>query len=1028
MKKRLLKLTLLLLFVSVSAFAQQQVTGTVTSAADGSPIPGVSILVKGTSAGTSTDADGKFAVNAPAGAETLVISFIGFATQEVSILNKSTIDVVLTEDATELSEVVVTALGIEKSSKVVGYSTTKVDGSAFSQSRELNLGQALTGQVAGVNVAGLGTGPTGSSRIVIRGNASLTGNNQPLYVIDGIPFDNTNQGASGQWGGADFGDGLSNINPDNIENIQVLKGVAASALYGYRGANGAILITTKSGKGSKGIGVEINNNFVATNIVDEREYQYEYGQGTDGVKPTTKDAALAVPTWSWGAKLDGSNAVNFLGDNYAYSPARDNFKNFYRTGTMNQTSVALTGSGDFGNFRLSFNNVGMKSPVPNSDMRQRGIALNTTFNVTKKLQAGVTANYVFEDVDNRTSFSDAPGNVLAGPLYLANSFDIRWLEPRVDATGAELRPGLDIYFNNPYFVAYNYQNETKRQRLTAGLKLKYDFTSWLSLMAQVTRDGYSFNRLEILPTGTGYKPTGAITQTQVDSYELNGNFMLEANKTFGDISVRANIGANSQDNVRERDGVENASPFVVPYFYDINNTTVRPYLYEYSHYRVNSIFASADIGYKDFLYLTLTGRNDWFSTLNINTNDRLYPSASLSFVFTEAFELPEFISFGKFRASYGGSSNGTTPYANLLTYGLQGYTISGQTLGYINQNKIPNANLAPVKIKETEIGLNMQFFDNRLGFDVAYYNKDTDDDIVDVTISQTSGYGFGKENIGKLRNRGLEVLLTATPVRTSNFTWDASFNIAKNNSEIIFISEANNVAPVDGANPRWGNSVTIQQIVGMPYAQIVGFKYKRDAAGNIIYNASGMPMASDKVEPLGSGVYDLTGGFSNTLSYKGISLSFLFDFKFGAKIYSGTNVLLYNNGLHDKTLYGREGGVVGPGVTQTGEANTQSVPARVYYQAISTGANHITEEFVYDASFIKLRSLSIGYNIPKSILGNAFIKGASISLVGRNLATLLKHTPNIDPESNLNSTNAQGLELSGFPQMRSYGFNVNLKF
>jgi TonB-linked SusC/RagA family outer membrane protein len=1028
MKRCLLKVVALLLLTSATAYAQS-VTGKVTSAVDGSPIPGVSVLLKGTTTGTTTDAEGRYAISLTDPANSvLVLSFIGFAQQEIAVNDRTAIDVVLEEDITQLGEVVVTALGIEKNINAVGYSTTKVDGSNFTESRELNVGNALTGMVAGVNVGGLATGPAGSSRVMIRGNASLQGNSQPLYVIDGIPFDNTNQGSSGQWGGADYGDGLTNINPDNIESIQVLKGVAASSLYGYRGGNGVILITTKSGKQSRKIGLEVNNNFVTTSIIDEREYQYEYGQGTQGVKPITQAAALGTPTLSWGAPLDGSDAVNFLGETYKYVGAKDNFKNFFRTGTSNQASIALTGSGEYGNFRIGLQDMRMKMPIPNSSMEQQGVNFNGTFNVTSKLQASLSANYVFDQVHNRSSFSDAPGNVLAGPLYLANSFDIRWMEPTVNDDGSELIPGTDIYFNNTYFVANRFINETQRNRLTTALRLKYDFTDWLSLEGQVTRDGYIFNRRSITPSKTAYKTGGDLTQRKVDYHELNANFMVSAHKTFGDFSVNANVGGNTQDNVWESAGVDGAGPFNVPYFYSVSNTTTRPFIHEYSHYRVNSLFGSVDLGYKDYLFLTLTARNDWFSTLNINSNSYLYPSISGSFVFSEAFTLPEVISFGKFRVSHGQSSNGTKPYRNLLTYELQGYTIVGQTIGKITQTEVPNNFLEPVKIAEQEIGLNMQFLDNRVGFDVTYYNKTTKDDILGVTISQTSGYSGNVANIGELRNRGVELLLTGVPVKTKDFTWNTSFNIANNDNEVLAISPGVESIVVEGAFPRWGNGVSIKHIVGERYAQIVGYKYKRDENGNKIFDENGLPVASDEVEALGSGVYNITGGFNNSLSYKNFTFSFLFDFKFGAKIYSGTNLLLYNNGLHKETLNGREDGFVGEGVTETGEPNTTSVNAQIYYQAISTGANHITEEFVYDASFIKLRSLSIGYNIPQSFLNKISLKGATVSIVARNLATLLKHTPNIDPESNLNNTNGQGLELSGYPAMRSIGFNVNLKF
>ena len=1025
-----LLLFLFLFQFSAHVFAQttRTITGVVKDSAN-NPLVAATVSVKGHKISTTTAADGSFSIAIPSGEVALEVNYIGYNPVSLSINPTQTdVSVTLTQGLNTISDVVVTALGIQKQKKALGYSTTEVDGSKFTQSREPNLGNALTGQVAGVSVAGLATGPSGSSRITIRGNSSLGGNNQPLYVIDGIPFDNTNQGSSGQWGGADFGDGLSTINPDDIASIQVLKGVAGSALYGYRGGNGAILITTKSGAKSKGVGVEVNDNFTVNNVIDLRDYQYEYGQGTQGVKPTTQDAALGVPQSSWGAKLDGSDAINFLGNTYAYSPAKNNFENFFRTGLTNQASVAVAGSSDKVTYRLGISDMYMKTVIPNSGMRQQGVNLNTTYHVTSKLQATATINYVFEQVNNRASFSDAPGNVIAGPLYLANSFDIRWLEPKTKADGSELLPGTDIYFNNPYFVAYNYENETRRNRFTGGLTLKYNFTDWLSLQGQVTRDGYIFDLKNITPTGTGYQPGGSITQTSTNYHETNANWLLDFNKKFSDFTVHANVGGNMQDDIVSTSGVYGAGPFNVPYFYDINNVTSRPMSYSYSHYRVNSLYAAADIGYKNYLFLSATARNDWFSTLNTETNSYLYPSVSSSFVFSDAFKLPEFISFGKLRASYAYSSNGTTPYQNLLTYGLQGYALGDQPLGYINQTDIPNAFLKPVKISEQEIGLNMDFFHSRVGFDVAFYNKKTTDDILGVTISSTTGYTGNVVNIGEIRNKGLELLLHGTPVKTRNFSWNSSFNIAFNNNEVLQLAPPDNTPIViDGAFPRWGDGVSLKNIVGLPYSQIVGYAYKKDANGNKIFGADGMPERTDLI-PLGSGVYKTTGGFSNDLQYKSFTLSFLFDFKYGAKIFSQTNLLLYNNGQQKTTLDGRDGGVVGKGVTEDGKPNTTSVNSEIYYTNLATGSDHITEEFVYDASFIKLRSLSLAYSLPQSILGKGFIKGVSLSVVGRNLAILMKHTPNIDPESGLNSTNGQGMELSGYPPQRNIGFNVNVKF
>lgn len=1010
------------------------ITGKVTTA-DGKPISGVSITIKGSKKGVSTDVGGVFVIEARKG-DVLVLSSIGYQTKELRIGDGTVLSVILTPGNQQLTEVVVTALGIKKQSKSLGYSTTEVDGSKFTSSREANIGNALTGQVAGVSVAGVATGPSGSSRVLIRGNGSLSGQNQPLYVIDGVPYDNTNQGYAGKWGGADFGDGLSNLNPDDIESIQVLKGVAASALYGYRGGNGAILITTKSGTKSRGLGVEVNNNLTANSIIDERDYQYTYGQGVQGVKPVTAGAAANAEYYSWGAKMDGSPATNFLGNSYAYSPAKDNFKHFYNTGVVNQASVALTGSNDQGHFRLGLSDLYNGTVIPNSNMQQQGVNFNSGYNITPGLQLNLTANYIFEQVKNRVSFSDAPGNVVASNLYLANTFDVRWLKPATQANGNELLPGPDTYFNNPYFVAEKFQNSTSRQRFTGGVSLKYNVLDWLFVQAGVTRDGYIFDLKNIVPNGTGYAPGGQITVSTVNYHELNGNFLLGVNKKIGsDFTINASLGGNSQDNVNSSSGVAGAGPFIIPYFYSLNNVSTRPYAVGYQHYRVNSFYGTADFGYKNYLFLNVTARNDWFSTLNPQSNHYLYPSASASFVFSDAFKLPDWISFGKLRASYARGSNGTSPYLNSLTYGFLGYTIDGQAQSYVVQNVIPNKLLSPVKIAEKEVGLSMQFLNNRLGFDAAWYDKNTTADIVNVTVSPTTGYNANVENIGEIRNRGLELLLTATPVKMHNFSWNVSFNIAQNNSKVLRLGPDGQSIVIAGAFPRWGNGVNVSNVVGLPYGQIMGYGYKRDAHGNKIFSdgvastlPAGEPLPTDDLIPLGSGVYKQTGGFSNDFHYKDFSLAVLIDFKYGAKIYSGTNLLLYNYGLQKTTLQGREGGYVGKGVLPDGHPNTTAVNAQTYFQDLSVLGDQIAEEFIYDASFIKLRSVSLAYSLPHSILKSGFIKGVNISLVARNLATLMKHTPNIDPESNLNNTNGQGLELSGYPAVRSMGINVNLKF
>ncbi len=982
------------------------IAGTIM-AGDGKPLQGVSVTVENTRKGTATDLAGVFEIKAHKD-DSLIISFVGYKTKKIAAGQVRPAGVILAPSDEPLTEVMVTAMGIRKQVRSLGYSADELPGARFTQSRDINLGNALVGQVAGLSVAVNATGPYGSSRVLIRGNASLSGNNQPLYIVDGVPYDNSTQNWAGQYGGTDLGDGLSNINPDDIESVLVLKGVAASALYGYRGGNGAILITTKSGSHTHGIGVHVNNNLTFTRVVDERDFQYVDGQGVSGIKPLSAQVALAAPYYSWGARLDGTNAINYLGASYSYSPARDNFQNFFQTGLTNQSSVALTGANNKGHFHLGLTNLYLNSIVPNSSMKQQGFNFNSTYYVTNKLQMDLTADYVFEHVNNRASLSDAPGNVIAAPMYLANSFDIRWMKNNtVHPDGTEWLPGnQDPYFENPYYIAYDYVNTTDRNRFTGGLTLKYNLLDWLYVQGQVTRDGYVFDVTNIVPSGVQYTRSdgihgGNLTQYEVNYYELNGNFMIGSHKKFGSsFSLDANLGVNRQDNVTTTNGigaVPNTSnravgPFIVAGNYNSNNILIKPYSTADLHYRVNSVYANADLGYKDFLFLDLTARNDWFSTLNINTDHYLYPSVSGSFVFSEALRLPSWISLGKLRASWAASSNGTAPYQNTLSYGIQGYSVSGQALGYIASSAalpvIPNPNLRPVSIREDEAGLLMQFLDDRAGFDVTYYDKLTTNDIVELTVSPTSGYNQSIVNVGQIRNRGVELLLKGTPIKTRRFSWNTSFNFAVNNNKVLYIGGAQSIV-INGAIPRWGSEVSISNVAGMPYGQIMGFAYKRDAHGNKIFSdgvsnpaPAGEPVQTGVV-PLGSTVYRQTGGFSNEFHYQNFTLSLLIDFKYGAKIYSGTNVLLYYYGLQKMTLQGREGGFTGRGVLENGHPNTTAVPAQQYFQDISAGGtDHIAEEFVYDASFIKWRAASLSYTLPASVLSRGHIKGLSFSLVG----------------------------------------------
>lgn len=1006
----------------------------------GEPLIGVGVKVKGTTMGTVTDFDGKFNLSVPSTSSVLEFSYIGYATQDVKVGSNTSFNVVMKDNAKAMDEVVVTALGIKRQKRSLGYSTTDVKGDEFTEARDINIGNALSGKVAGVSVGNNATGVGGSSRVVIRGNSSISGNNQPLYVIDGVPFDNSNQGNAGQWGGMDLGDGLASVSPDDIADIQVLKGAAASALYGYRGGNGAILITTKSGKKGKPISIELNNNLTFNTIYDYRDYQKVYGLGTQGAAPSDEISARSTPSSSWGARMEGQDAVNFLGNPYKYSYV-DNWDNFYRTGITNSTSLSFSGASENVTYRFGISNLADRGILPNSSLSQQGINMNTTYDITKKLHLTVTANYTFDKSKGRSGLSDGNGNTNATLLYLGNSFDVRWLERGAPgaqwgstASGAELTAGNNKYFNNPYWLQYRKTNDLNRNRLTAGATLRYDIFDWLYAQGAVTRDGYNLEFKQVQPVGAAADPEGFITEYTKNYSEMNLNYLLGFNREFGDWSVGATFGGNAMRNISKEWGVNGAKPFLINGIESPNNTGNRPMTKKYAEYRVNSIYGTADIGYKNQLFLNLTGRNDWFSTLSKSNNHYFYPSVTTSWVFTDTFsEKPDWLSFGKVRLGYASASNGTDPYRNALYYEFNDYKVNSQSVANVKGDIAPNADLKPVKISEWETGLNLSLFENRLNLDLALYYKKTKDDILKVGISNSSGYNYKIMNLGEIRNKGIEIMLSGVPVQTRDFTWNSSFNLAINDNKVLELGGAESLV-LDGGYARSGD-VSIQVVKDKSYGQIYGYKYQRDDQGKVVFK-DGIAQRSAEKEYLGSGVYKTTGGWRNDFSYKNWTFAFLLDFKLGAKIFSGTNMGLYSSGLHKNTLQGRESDptkdkIVGNGVMLNSEGkyvpNTVGVSAQDYWTGIVS--NSIAEEFVYNASFLKLREVSLGYTLPKSIFANQnVVKSITLSLVARNLWTIVKHTDNIDPESAYNNSNAQGLELNGYPATRSFGFNVNVKF
>ncbi|WP_232065285.1 SusC/RagA family TonB-linked outer membrane protein [Rhodocytophaga rosea] len=1029
------------------------ITGKVTSQENGESLPGVNVLVKGTTIGAVTSIDGAYSITAPDGNGTLVFSYIGFTSEEVPINNRSVIDVALVQDIQSLSEVVVTALGIKKETKKLGYAVASVSPEQINVNRTTNFMNALQGKMAGVNITSLGSGPAGTSKIRIRGQSSFSGQNNPLIVVNGIPINNANQGynpnssdnnngAGGITSRSDGGDGLSSINPDDIESMTVLKGGPAAALYGSRAKDGVIMITTKNRGSQQGIGVEYNTNFTTDTPLDFTDFQYEYGQGEGGVRPTAANPTSGV--WSFGERFQpGMTQVLFDGVTVPYEPVKDRIKKFYRVGNTWTNTITLSSGGEKGGFSLSLSNLDTKSIMPNSNFNRKTINLGFTQNVLKKLTISGNVNYSNEYNKNPPSIADQDLSTPTTIFTLANSMPLDLLDQyRKDANGDEYVYSRFRNRTNPYFAAYDRFENIRRDRVFGNITARYNFTDWLYLQGRIGQDFFSRDQEYNIPTGMAslaVAPAGFVNGQYAQQArrfrEINADFLLGASRTFGRFGIDASFGGNRMYQRSDQNSV-GVTNFVVRGLYTAANGQQKNPTYDLAEKQINSLYGSAEVSYNDVLFVNMTARNDWFSTLSPANRSILYPSVTGSFVFSQAFAgLPNWLSFGKIRAGYAevGSDLDVGPYSNALFYNINANLfpntagLAALPLGNINTETVPNPALKPMRVAEKEVGLDIKLFDNRVGLDVSYYDKLTTDQIVQVQVSDASGYLRRLINVGESKNNGVEMLLTLTPVKTSSFQWDFSFNGSYNTTKILKL----------GPNP--GDTVItvgrgifegeLRQVVGKPIGQLYAYGYLTDSQGNRVFNAtSGRPERTPTQIAFGSAIPKWVGGFTNTFNYKGLSLSFLIDFKLGHKMISSTNFNAWRHGLHKGTLTGREEGyVIGDGVNTNGEVNTVQTPVQTFYETVRS--SNLLGQFVYNAGFWKLRQITLGYDFTKLLPENFFVKGIRLNAVANNVAILKKWVPNIDPESfGFSSDNLIGLEHSGLPTTRSVGFNLNVKF
>jgi TonB-linked SusC/RagA family outer membrane protein len=1057
--KSLLAIVLLFLTLQHANAQSVKISGVVTAKSDGQPLPGVSIGVKGSTNGTQTDVLGKFSINANTN-DVLRISYIGFTTLEVPVnANGETLNITLQEAPNALNEVVVTALNISKDKKSLGYAVQGLKSKDISEAKESNLINALSGKIAGVQVTG-SQGDMGSSRIVIRGETSVSGNNQPLFVVDGVIVDNSQfQGANGS---RDFPNAISDLNSEDIESISVLKGPNAAALYGYRAAGGVILIKTKTGKGAKGLGITINSNTSFATLKVFPDYQNEFGQGANGKFSYVNGAGAGVNDGvdeSWGPALNGQLIPQFFsnGQPAPFVAHPNNVRDFFNTGVTLNNGVALAGSSDKFDYRLSYNNLHQTGVVPNSSQGRNSFLLNTTFRPTPKLTITTIANYIKDDADNLPgAYGRRATSTMLQFTWFGRQVDVNQLKNYRDANGNTFNWN-NSYYSNPYFIAYENTVGQHKNRIIGSVELNYKIIDGLSANFRTGTDYYNDRRKIKVAYGTNGTPFGSYEEDAYSVNETNTEARLQYTKKLNkDFSLDVFGGGNISTILNEQND-QIAPKLAVAGLYTLSNS--RDPLVSSNYYgklKTYSYFASAQIGFRNYAFLNLTGRNDWSSTLPAANLSYFYPSVNGSLVLSEALDLKSnVLSYLKLRGGWSKVGKATTPYQLINTYNFTAPfgTNPQQSAASISLNP----DLKPETTTSGEAGIEAGFLNDRIRLDLSVYNTNSVNQILNVDVSQTTGYSQKLINGGRINNKGLEVQLGLTPVKSRDFTWDVTVNYSRNKSKVISLdNEGILQSYILGTN----RTVQVLAAVGQPYGTLFGTSYTRDASGQIIIGANGTPVVNNTKKYLGKYTPDWLGSINNSFSYKGINLSFLVDARIGGSIYSNTNRTGTYTGVLASTLPGRgaanggltyyypqnkttnpavqintgasapagetvyDDGLIFKGVKADGTPNTTIVPAQSYYK----GFTNVDEAFVYSASYVKLREVKIGYTFPSQWVKGIGLQSATVSLVGRNLWILHKNVPNIDPETAFNTGNGQGLEDLTLPTVRNIGFNVNLKF
>lgn len=1073
-------LFLLALAIGVIQGAAQVTTvrGIVTTEEDGEPVIGASVIVKGTSLGTVTDVNGRFELSGfPPSATRLLISYISLMAKEVAIAPQ--VSVTLKSDTHLLDEVVVTALGISREKKALGYTAQEVKQDALVQGKDNNLLNSLSGKIAGVRITNT-QGDVGSSRIVIRGETSIAGENQPLFIVDGIPVDNSQLNARSS--GRDFKNAIADLNPEDIKTLTVLKGPNAAALYGARAAHGAIVITTKGGdKRQKGIGITLHSSTQVSFVATLPEFQNLFGQGAGGRFSYVDGKGAGVNDGvdeSWGPRLDIGLLIpqfdspldadgNRVATPWVSHP--NNVRDYFRMGISTNSGISVARGDDKYQFRVGYNYEKQVSIVPDAGTNKTNISLNTDYHLAKWIVVGATANYIVYTAPS------LPGSATpSGSNVRSNSpmLQFLWFGRQVDTNSLKAdytRNWNSSYYDNPFWSAsYNTQSQ-ERHRLIGDLHAEFRLTDGLNVRFRTSTDWYNDRRKSKVKWGSAGagSPYGSYAEdaytVKENNTEVLATYIKQLNKNWG---IDALLGFNVR-NKQYENNYQAAPRLAVADLYTLTNSR-DPLTSSNDFYRLRQygLYGSIQLDYRRWAFLNITGRNDWSSTLPVDNNSYFYPSVTASVLLSEAFGWrSKAVNYLKIRGGWSQVGADANPY-QLATVFTSETAFNGNPLQSSSTIGM-NPNLKPEKTSSIEAGFEAAFWDNRLYLDFTYYKTDSRNQILKLATTAASGYTSQVRNAGHIRNRGYEIQLGAVPIQTSKgFRWNLDLNYGANSSKVVKLDDEGLITSYQ----LYSSGIQILASVSEAYGTLFGTSYVRDANGNVVVDANGLPKISTTNKTLGKFTPDWTGGISNTFSYRSLSLSFLIDASVGGSIFSNTNKTGKYTGVLANTLSGRDAehgglwyytdamgnnvrlpespsysvssdglyyaqvneqstrvyqdGIMVEGVTESGSKNEEVVSAEKYYHRIYS----IAEANVYDASYVKLREVALSYRLPRLWTQKLHLQEASVTLTGRNLWTIYKSVPNIDPESALTTGNAQGVEAYSLPTTRSFGVNLSVKF